>query len=100
MDISIMGCAATCLLDENGFVKAASVALGTAAPTPVRCREAEAILIGKQPEAYLWEQAGEEALRAIQPRSSWRASADFRKALAQALVAQTLHEAYMVAESL
>ena len=100
MDISTMGCAAAYLLDENGLIKTASIALGTAAPTPVRCREAEAILIGKEPAASLWEKAGEEALKSIQPRSSWRASADYRKALAQALVAQTLNEAYMAAESL
>ncbi|MDR1029201.1 MAG: FAD binding domain-containing protein, partial [Clostridiales Family XIII bacterium] len=43
MDISTLGSAAVCVLDEDGIVLSAAIALGTAGPTPMRCPESEEV---------------------------------------------------------
>ena len=97
MDIAILGSAAVCALDEDGSVKKAAIALGVAAPTPVRCAQAEALLLGKTPTAELLEEAGELALKATSPRSSWRAGKEYREALIRELSARAFKEAYSLA---
>lgn len=97
MDISIMGCAATCRVGIDGEIKEAAIALGTAAPTPVRCARAEAAVIGRKLTAGVLEQAAGETLHSINPRSSWRAGAEYRRALAVELVRETILKAYQMA---
>ncbi|MEL7610580.1 MAG: xanthine dehydrogenase subunit XdhB [Bacillota bacterium] len=97
MDIAILGSAAVCALHEDGSVKKAAIALGVAAPTPVRCAEAEALLLGKAPTAELLLEAGRLALTACSPRSSWRASKEYREALIQELSVRAFKEAHRLA---
>lgn len=97
MDIAILGCAAVCELGEDGRVKKAAIAMGVAAPTPVRCTDAEALLVGKSPTAELLQEAGRLALTACNPRSSWRATKEYREALIQELSVRAFREAYRLA---
>ncbi len=95
MDIAILGAAATCTLAEDRrTIEKATIALGVAAPTPVRCPEAEKILVGKLPTKELLEEVGEKALLSCNPRSSWRASKEFRECLIKELSARAFREAY------
>ena len=55
MDISTWGAAATCQLNADGTVAAASIALGVAGPTPLRCPDAVAFLVGKVPTEAMME---------------------------------------------
>lgn len=99
MDISTLGAAATCRLAEDGTVAYASIALGVAGPTPVRCPDAEAFLIGKVPTKELMEREVEErVLAATNPRSSWRASKEFRVGLIRTLSTRAFLRAYETAK--
>ncbi|MCE5187682.1 MAG: xanthine dehydrogenase FAD-binding subunit XdhB [Eubacteriales bacterium] len=97
MDIAILGSAAVCELGEDGRVIKAAIAMGVAAPTPVRCTDAEALLTGKTPTAELLQEAGRLALTACSPRSSWRATKEYREALIQELSVRAFQEAYRLA---
>ena len=98
MDTSTLGAAATCRLNEDGTVAYASIALGVAGPTPLRCADAEAFLVGKVPTEELMKEAAELVLGATNPRSSWRASKDFRVGLIKALSTRAFMGAYAAAK--
>ena len=98
MDISTLGAATTCRLNEDGTVAYASIALGVAGPTPLRCADAEAFLVGKVPTEELMKEAAELVLGATNPRSSWRASKDFRVGLIKALSTRAFMGAYAAAK--
>ncbi len=55
-------------LKTEGAIEKATIALGVAAPTPVRCPEAEKILVGKLPTKELLEEVGEKALFFLQSK--------------------------------
>jgi len=97
MDISTLGSAAVCVLDTDGSIQSAAIALGTAGPTPMRCKEAETVLVGKFLTNDLLSEAGKKAAAAANPRSSWRASATYRKHLAEELSARAFREAFEAA---
>lgn len=101
MDIAILGAAATCVVEaESKLIKKVTIALGVAAPTPVRCPEAEKLLCGKVPTLDLLSQAGKAALLSANPRSSWRASKEYREALIEELSVRAVEEAYRAAGGL
>jgi xanthine dehydrogenase FAD-binding subunit len=97
MDISTLGSAAVCALGPDGRVSSASVALGTAGPTPMRCPEAEAVLTGNFLTEELLREAGRQAAAACRPRSSWRASEAYRRYLAEELSVRSFREAFEAA---
>jgi len=97
MDIATLGCAVVCLLKDEKTVKEARIALGTAAPTPIRCYQAESLVIGQIFTGRLLEKVGEEALKQAKPRSSWRASKEFREELIKELTIRTFQEAFFEA---
>ena len=98
MDIAILGAAATCVLDkEDKHIERATIALGVAAPTPVRCIEAEKLLNGQKLTKELLEQAGRAALASANPRSSWRASKEYRECLIEELSARAFYKAFLEA---
>ena len=97
MDLAILSVAAVCSVDEDGVIKNAAVALGVAAPTPIRCPMAERMLKGKILSDDLAAEAGEAALKEASPRGSARASKRYRSALIKELTARALLEAYKTA---
>jgi xanthine dehydrogenase YagS FAD-binding subunit len=79
---------AVALVLEGGVVKQARVALGAAAPTPLRSLPAEAALVGSAPDEVHAKAAAEAAMRHANPMSKNRYKVDvFRAVIARAIVA-------------
>ncbi len=80
MDLAIVGVAATVTLAPgDSTIQKARICLGAVAPTPIRVREAEEILVGRAPTDDILMEAGQAAARAARPISDVRASADYRR---------------------
>lgn len=91
MDIATLGCAVHVKLDEaRKTILEARLAYGVAAPTPVRCHAAEAAIKGHAVSDELYDLFGKTALTEVKPRSSWRASEDFRRQLIYELAGRAL----------
>lgn len=93
MEISTLGCAAWVHLAEDGKIEDLRLAFGVAAPTPIRCAAAEALASGQIPEESLYDRLAEQVRREITPRSSWRASAEFRLQIAGEMTRRAVREA-------
>lgn len=94
MDIATLGCAAHVRV-SGGNIEELRLAFGVAAPTPVRCRKTEAAVSGKPVTRELFGEIGEMALTELCPRTSWRASKEFRERLVRELTGRVLRQAIM-----
>ncbi len=92
MDLSIVGVAALVSL-EREVCREARICLGTAGPTPMRAARAEAALKGKRFNEALIEKAAGAASRECRPRSSLRASAEYRREMVRVLTRRALRQA-------
>lgn len=92
MEISIVSVAVSLVLDEGGVCRRARVALGSVAPTPLRARRAEAVLLGRIERERL-EEAAEEAVAEAKPITDLRASAEYRRHIVRVLVKRAVREA-------
>lgn len=94
MEISTLGCAALVRLsaDKTCFERA-RIAFGVAAPTPVRCFGAEQTLAARPVGRAAAQAAAEAVASELSPRTSWRASREFRLHLAQTLCLRALCQA-------
>ena len=92
MEIATLGCAVRVKLSPDKTVlEDVRLAYGVAAPTPVRCHEAEEALRGKQvSDASIYDLFAEKALAQVNPRTSWRASREFRLQLIGELARRAL----------
>ncbi len=94
MDIAVAGVASFLTLSpENGRLQSARIALGAVAPTPVRARRAEAILVGKAITPELIQQAADQAAAEADPISDLRGSSEYRRELVRVLTRRTLRRA-------
>jgi aerobic carbon-monoxide dehydrogenase medium subunit len=71
----------------------ARIALGSVAPTPLRCLGAEGLLVGKEVSPELITQCAAEAMAASSPIDDQRATAWYRKKAGAAVVARALAQA-------
>lgn len=92
MLISVVSVALVLELDAAGRVRDCRIALGAVAPTPIRCREAEAILLGRPVDAGLIENAAAAAEAASRPIDDVRASAAYRRHIVRVLVRRGLKQ--------
>jgi xanthine dehydrogenase FAD-binding subunit len=96
MDIATIGCAATCQIEGN-ILKDLRLAFGVAAPTPIRCHKTEAIVRGEALTEQLLQKIGRSVAEDVNPRTSWRASREFRihiiKELSQQVVRSVIEKA-------
>lgn len=90
MSISIASVAVAIAMDDHGIILDARIAMGSVAPTAVRCQQAERCLIGNAPSERLFHQASEAARDQIEPIDDVRASAEYRCTAAASLVARAL----------
>lgn len=90
MVISVVSAAFVLRQDSAGIVHDARIALGAVAPTPLRCPEAEALLLGRYPDAALIEQAARAAVEVARPIDDVRASAAYRRHGVRVLVRRGL----------
>lgn len=95
MEIATLGCAVRVKLSsDKKRIEDVRLGYGVAGPTPLRCRAAEEGLKGSlvtDKDAVL--AFGKAALTEVNPRSSWRASKEFRLQLIEELAKRALYEA-------
>jgi CO/xanthine dehydrogenase FAD-binding subunit len=92
MDIAIAG-AAVVLKFDRGLIQEARIALGGAGPTPIRALSAEKYLTGQPASHESIRQAGKMAADESNPRTSSRASREYRLAVIPVLVERTIRAA-------
>ena len=93
MDIATLG--VSCLVKLSGdkkVVEDAALAFGVAGPVPMRATSAEAAVRGLPVEQAVTA-IGKAALEDVNPRTSWRASKEFRIQLVEELSGRALAEA-------
>lgn len=98
MDIATLGCAAYCKLNpDKTRLQELRLAFGVAGPIPMRCGKAEQFASGRPISAGLLKQTAEHALSEVNPRTSWRASKEFRLQLASELTKRAMAQAIVYA---
>ena len=86
MDIATLGCSVNVRLTaDKQRIDRLRIAFGVAAPTPVRGRTAETAATGHALDTALLDAVSEGALVDVMPRTSWRASKEFRLHLVKEL---------------
>ena len=93
MDIATLG--VSCLVKlsaDKGTAETVKLAFGVAGPVPMRSPAAEAAVSGL-PIGEAIEKIGKAALGDVNPRTSWRASKEFRLQLVEELSGRALREA-------
>jgi xanthine dehydrogenase FAD-binding subunit len=99
LDIAALGCSANVRLSEDRKnIDRLRLAYGVAGPVPVRSPGAEQAAAGKPATAETAASAAKLALNDINPRSSWRASREFRLHLAEELAKRAITESLKRAE--
>lgn len=94
MEIATMGCAVTVKLTEDKKrVEELHIGYGVAAPTPIRCFKAEEKVKGMEIGNELFETLGKSVLEEVNPRTSWRASKEFRLQLIEEMAKRALKQA-------
>lgn len=94
MEIATMGCAVTVKLTEDKKrVEELHIGYGVAAPTPIRCFKAEEKVKGMEIGSELFETLGKSVLEEVNPRTSWRASKEFRLQLIEEMAKRALKQA-------
>lgn len=75
---------------EGGVINEVRIALGSVAPTVVRCRETETLLRGRAPDAELSKESADALARDVSPIDDVRSTARYRLRVAQNLLAEFL----------
>jgi len=92
MDLAIVGVAAV-VTAQDGVCQDIRIALGAVAPTPIRAKEAEAILKGQKLDDALIEKAAKTAAGQSRPIDDHRASAEYRRDMVEVLVKRAIKQA-------
>lgn len=99
VDISAAMTAALVVLDaDQKKIATARLALGSVAPTPMRAREAEAILVGAEPTPEVIERAAQSCEKEAAPIDDVRASAVWRTVMVRVLSQRAITEAVAAAQ--
>ena len=77
MDIATIGCAVS-LKINNGVFQDYRIAYGVAAPVPMRCLKTEKAVINQKISNKLLNKISNMVEKEVNPRTSWRASKEFR----------------------
>ncbi len=97
MDIATLGCAVNCKLNaEKDRIEEVRLAFGVAGPVPMRCHAAEQAVVGAKVSAETLEIFSDAALTEVNPRTSWRASKEFRLQLVKELSQRALKQAIVL----
>ncbi|MBN1366382.1 MAG: xanthine dehydrogenase family protein subunit M [Dehalococcoidales bacterium] len=93
-EMATVSAAVSITLDAGGTCKDIRIALGAAAPTPIRAVKAEEFLRGKKLTEALFKEAGEIASGESSPVTDINASSEYRIELVKAMVKKVGLEAY------
>lgn len=94
MDIATIGCTAVCKV-ADGVLEDLRLAYGVAAPVPIRCKCAEKEAKGRLVSPELLEDIAKAALDDVKPRTSWRASREFRLHIIATLARRVVKQAIL-----
>lgn len=98
MDIATMACSVTCKLnDKKDSIADVHLAFGVAGPIPARCPKAEKAIKGMEISEEMFEIFADTALTEVNPRTSWRATKEFRIQLIHELSKRALKESIRLA---
>jgi carbon-monoxide dehydrogenase medium subunit len=89
-DYATVSVAARVVLNGDGTVGEARVALGAAAMVPIRARSVEAVLSGKAADERTFREAASLVLNAIDPIADFRGSAEYKRKMAVVHVRRAL----------
>lgn len=93
-DYATVSAAAVVTLDRaKKILTDVRIALGSVGTTPIRAREAEAVLRGQPLKAEALREAAEKAKQAVDPLSDFRGSAGYKKEMAGVFVRRALEKA-------
>jgi len=93
LDIATLGCSANVRLSEDKKnIERLRLAYGVAGPNPMRAQSAELAAAGKAANEETVATAAKAAISDINPRTSWRASREFRLHLAEELARRAITE--------
>ena len=96
MDIATCGCSVNVKLSaDKKYIEDVRIAYGVAGPIPMRAPSAEAAAKGKPVSMETAEAFGEAALQDVNPRTSWRATKEFRLHLTRELAMRALKESIL-----
>jgi carbon-monoxide dehydrogenase medium subunit len=89
-DIALVNAAVGLAVDGTGRCAWARIALGAVAPTPIRARRAEALLVGRVLDRAAIEETASMAAAATRPVSDVRATDRYRRRMSRVLVMRAL----------
>lgn len=92
MDIATIGCGIGLQMD-GGIISTIKIAFTVAAPTPIRCVKAEQVLLGKALSEENLELMTQALTEDVMPRTSWRASKEFRLHIIKTLAKKEIRRA-------
>ncbi len=98
MAISVVNAAAAVILDQEGRIADARIALGAVGSVVIRCRETESVLVGRNPDREVYTEAGRRVREEIRPITDVRSTVDYRLHSASVVVSRTLEAAVEMAE--
>jgi carbon-monoxide dehydrogenase medium subunit len=87
---SVINASVMIVWDGNGHCQQARIAIGAAAPRPIRAREAEAALVGQPLKADVIAEAARLAAQATRPIDDIRGTAAYRRRMAEVIVRRLL----------
>ena len=93
LTLAVLNAASRVKLDSQGKVESVSISVGAAAPTLLRIKSAEAMLVGQALTEEAIQEAGAIAAREIKPIDDVHGTAWYKRKVAPVLVARTLREA-------
>ncbi len=94
VDIATVGVALVLTLADDSSCTDVRIALTTAAPTPMRAKRAEQVLIGKSLEDNVIEETAQTASEEARPRTSMRGTAEYRREMVKVLTRRALKQAW------
>lgn len=92
-DFATAAAAAQLTLADDGTVELCGLALTHATAWPVRAREAEASLTGKEPNEENAAEAGRLAAAAADPAADWRGSVEYKREMARVMMTRAILKA-------
>jgi CO/xanthine dehydrogenase FAD-binding subunit len=97
MDLALVGVAVVVAV-MDGVFRDVRIGLGGAAPTPLRAKRAEGMLLGEKVGENIIAEAGRIAAEDSSPRTSHRASSEYRRLMVEVLVKRAIGQALKAEE--
>lgn len=92
-DLALVSAAVRISLDNHNHFRDVRIAIGSAAPIPLRTTKSESLLQKNKSDKDIIAKAAEMASQEIQPIDDVRCSAEYRRTLCRVLVERALHQA-------